>query len=702
MNEQFLPLAARIRSVARYLLIAAVVGFISLLFPGHARFQFEFREGQVWHYEDLVAPFDFPVLKPAETVESEIAAIEADFSPYYSFDDRVVKGVLERFENNFQNQLQSLPADGQFENLRRQPERYKKYGQKILASFYRQGIVKLEPEHAEKGKDFVVHIQEANVTHRETVGNLLTPESAESRLTDSLPASPLPDADFLLYVTENIFEPNVFYDDSLTARFKNELLKNIAVTTGLVRKGDVIATEGGLITGEVYRRLVSFKAKYEEEMVESHRPLAVFGGYLLLTALIIGIFLMYLRVNLPDILKNLPKLAFILLWFVVFGYLVFAVENAKGLSSYMIPFCIVPIVVKTFFTDRLAFFTHVVNVLIASFLSSLGYEFTVLQILSGIVAVLTTADTRNWTGFFTAIVFIFLAYTLSFFGLSLIATGDFADIDWQVFGWLFLNAIFTMLAFPLIPLLGKIFGFLTSITLVELSDMNRPLLQELGLKAPGTLQHSLQVGNLAEAAARKIGADQLLVKVGALYHDIGKTNHPEFFIENQSGANPHDQISQLESARIIIGHVTEGAEKAKKARLPKELIDFILTHHGTTRVEYFYRNFIKENPLEKIDEVEFSYPGPKPHTKEQCILMMADSVEAASKSMKNPSGEDIDALVDKIVNSKIQDGQFEESAMTFEELHDCKDVFKKLLRSIHHVRIEYPKDTPPPPADNPV
>ncbi|MCB0645001.1 MAG: HDIG domain-containing protein, partial [Phaeodactylibacter sp.] len=246
--------------------------------------------------------------------------------------------------------------------------------------------------------------------------------------------------------------------------------------------------------------------------------------------------------------------------------------------------------------------------------------------------------------------------------------------------------------YPLIPLLERIFGFTSSISLVELSDMNRPLLRELALKAPGTLQHSLQVANLSEAAADRIGADPLLVKVAALYHDIGKTLNPEYFIENQSGNNPHGEISHLESAKMIIGHVTEGAKLAQKYRLPKVLIDFINSHHGTTRVEYFYRNYVKENPDKEFDETLFRYPGPKPQTKEETILMMADSLEAASKSLKNPTGQDIDNLVDRIVNGKVEHGQLDESAMTFEELQQCKEIFRSRLRSINHVRVEYPKE----------
>jgi putative nucleotidyltransferase with HDIG domain len=420
--------------------------------------------------------------------------------------------------------------------------------------------------------------------------------------------------------------------------------------------------------------------------------LGVFAGYFILTSLIIGVFIFYLRLFALEIFSRFNKLLFILMWLVVYSYLVFVVEKADILSAYLIPFCIVPIVIKTFYNARLALFTHIVVVLIASFLSSLGYEFTFLQILAGIVVLLSDVDTRDWSRFFSSMLYIFFTYALAYFGLSLIEEGKVSTIDWTVYTWIFLNVFLTLLAYPLIPLLERLFGFTSSISLVELSDMNRPLLRELAIKAPGTLQHSLQVANLSEVAARRIGADPLLVKVAALYHDIGKTKQPSFFIENQSGKNPHEGLSYLESAKIIIGHVAEGVKMARKHRLPPVLTKFIETHHGTTRTEYFYRSYMKENPDTAVDESLFRYPGPRPRTKEETILMMADSIEAACKSLKNPTGEELNNFIDKIIEGKITHGQFENSTMSFQELEQCKQEFKSIMRSIYHVRIEYPDD----------
>jgi putative nucleotidyltransferase with HDIG domain len=520
----------------------------------------------------------------------------------------------------------------------------------------------------------------------------MDPKQAEELLTDSLPYSKLYVAEFLLPILPEAIIPNILYSDSLTNKFRSEQAGNIVTARGLVRKDDLIVAEGELITPDVHQKLASFRTSYLEKANGNHPYLRVFLGYILLTGIIIGVFILYLQVYAREIFHKFNHLIFVLMWMVVYSYLVFAVDQTNSLSAYIIPFCIVPIVVKIFYTDRLAFFTHIVVILIASFLSSLGYEFTILQILAGIVAVLSNPDARDWSKFFKSMLYIYLTYAVAHTGLMMIHEGEFILADGYFYIWIFLNVFLTLLAYPLIPLLERLFGFTSSISLMELSDMNRPLLRELALQAPGTLQHSLQVANLSEAAAQAIGADQLLVKVAALYHDIGKTKRPEYFIENQSGNNPHNDIGHMESAKVIIDHVVEGAKMAKKYRLPKVLIDFIMTHHGTTRVEYFYRLYVKDNPEKEFDEQIFRYPGPKPVSKEQTILMIADSLEAASKSLKNPTGKDIDDLVNKIIAGKISLGQLDDSKMTFEELEICKNVFRSLLRSINHVRVEYPEE----------
>ena len=440
-----------------------------------------------------------------------------------------------------------------------------------------------------------------------------------------------------------------------------------------------------------YRKLYSFKQYQEDISSDSMSYWMVFSGYFLLLLLLMTIFWLYLLNTMPEILKELRHLLFMLLLIVGYSYLTFAVESIDGLSAYLIPFAIVPMVVRIFYSDRLALFVHLIIVIVASLISKEGYQFTIIQLMVGISAILSKPNARNWNAFFKSILWIFISYIFAFFGTSLLQGMVFDSVYFQFLIWLALNALLCLLAFPLIPLLERLFGFTSDFTLVELSDLNHPLLKDMAEHASGTLQHSLQVSNLAEAAAERIKANGLLVKVGALFHDIGKLQEPLMFIENQKSENPHDKLSSIDSAKVIISHVSNGVEFALKHKLPKPLIEFIRTHHGTTRTEYFYKTALQQAKDGKVEESDFVYPGPLPYTKEQSILMLADSLEAASKSLNSPTAEDIDTLVDKIVDSKIAGGQLNESPLSFHELDLCKTVFKLRLKSMNHVRIEYPE-----------
>ncbi|MEL7121135.1 MAG: HDIG domain-containing metalloprotein [Bacteroidota bacterium] len=682
----------KLPGVVRYLLVLGVVVFISFLFPNNLKFLYNFEKGRSWQYEDLMAPFDFAILKSEDEINIELQRIESELAPYYEWNDQLVNQKKASFQKSFSAHLDEIAGDNQFPDVKRNRQVYINYGETFLDNIYKQGIIALAPEHTGKDKNFVINILNGSYTHPQTLETLLTVENAVSKLGDELPYSKLREPEFLLPILEQLIQPNLTYDSLLTKRFENDKLQNISKTRDKVKQGEVIIRNNELINDEAYQKLISLKGQYEKQLMDSNPRLYVFIGYFLLTSLIIGVFMVYLRINANEIYSSTTNMVFIFLWVALYGYMVYFVESTSFLVAYIIPFCIVPIVIKTFFNARVALFTHIIVVLIASFLSSLDYEFTFLQLLAGIVVLLSNVNTHDWTRFFYSMVFIFFTYAIAFMGLSLIAVGDILSINWRVFSWIFLNVFLTLLAYPLIPLLERLFGFTSSISLIELSDMNRPLLKTLVNKAPGTLQHSLQVANLSEAAAREIGADHLLVKVGALYHDIGKTKDPLFYIENQSGNSPHDELNDLESAKMIIAHVTEGVKMAKKARLPKVLIDFIKTHHGTTRVEYFYRNFQNEHPDMEIDEADFRYPGPKPRSKEETILMLADSIEAACKSLKNPTKDDIDNLIDKIIDGKMKQGQFADSDLSVKELNQCRAVFQSMIKSIHHVRIEYPDD----------
>ena len=469
------------------------------------------------------------------------------------------------------------------------------------------------------------------------------------------------------------------YEKAIELGIAGDSLNPLRTIIASYKSGDVIVAKNQMVEGITYHVLNDYLGEAKMGTAPMSRRLVYFLGYFLLTALIIGALLLYSIKYFPDITKSISGVLFLIIWPALFSFLIFLVNKYASISPYLIPFCLVPILVFNFYGGRLALFVHVVVVLICSFLSELGYEFTFLQILAGIVTVLIMSETRYWNKFFANILVILITYMIGYLGLALINSGSLVSSELGVFGWLALNCLLLLLAYPFIPLVEKIFGFTSSISLAELCDMNKPLLKELSLMAPGTLQHSLQVAHLAEAATEKIGGNSLLVKTAALYHDIGKLKRPQYFIENSHGQNHHDALSNFESAEIIIDHVLDGEIRAKKARLPKILIDFIITHHGTTRVEYFYRKQKNDEPDREFDESIFRYSGPKPSTKEQTILMLADSIEAASKSLKNPTGEDIDKLVEGISSHKISLGQLSESELSFSELDKCKDVFLSLI-----------------------
>jgi len=457
-------------------------------------------------------------------------------------------------------------------------------------------------------------------------------------------------------------------------------------------KGNLIIYKGQYVSQPLKQTLDQYfeGAKSKKSFFYSSRSIFYFIGYFILTALILGSLIFFALKFFTSEFNSVKGIGFLVFWPVVFSLIAFSVCNTNGLSPYLIPFCIAPIVILNFYDGKLALIIHIVVVLLSSFISAQGYEFIFLQILAGLVTVLIVNETRYWNKFFIAILIILATYILGHLGLALINSGLIESNEYNVFAWLSINALLLLLAYPFIPLVEKIFGFTSTITLAELADMNKPLLKELSIKAPGTLQHSMQVANLCESAALKIGANSLLVKTAALYHDIGKIRDPFYYIENSRGENVHDKLSNFESAKKIIDHVNEGVKMAKKAKLPPVIIDFISTHHGTTRVEYFFRRQKNQEPNREFDESLFIYPGPNPTTKEQTILMLADSIEAACKSLKTPTGNDIDKLIDGIVDYKIKNNQLSESQLSFKELEICVAEFKSLIRSIYHIRIEYP------------
>ena len=680
-----------IPTLIKYLLAVGIAVFISLLCPNDMQFKYQFENGKTWKYEELRAPYRFHIEKTEEEMAAErIAALDM-LTPYYIVQPGVAKEKKKIFLESFDARLKSSASEGIYSHVQRNTKTYQKYSTDLIDKIYARGIFKLSEKHREKDKDFLISVLSGNTIEKKTLESVTESKKANTVINDILYKSNLPEADFLIPLFDNIFTPNVFYSDTLTQKFNADELAKISTVREPVEKGEVIVHENEIITDGIYQKLVSFRDAGKNAGGFHSIDRGVYIGYLLLTVLIMGIFMVYLRSRQVPVFRHFNQLLFVLIWFFAYSYLVYKAEDMVTLSAYLIPFCIVPILLKNFFNDRLALFTHIVIVLIAGYISGLGYEFVLIHILAGTVAVLSGTETRYWSRFFFSIFLIFLTYLIAYCSITLIQEGSITAINRRVLSFLFFNVLLTMLAYPLIPLLEKLFGFTSNISLAELADLNRPLLKELAAKAPGTMQHSIQVANLSEVAARSIKANALLVKTSALYHDIGKMKNAEYFIENQNGNNPHDRLAPLDSAKIIIDHVSEGVTLAKKYGLPSVIIRFIQSHHGTTRTEYFYRKYISQHPDKEYDAELFQYSGPKPNSKEEAILMLADSLEAVSKTLKNATGQDIDNLVENIIRQKVSDGQLEHADLTFRELERCKEAFKQTLRSMNHVRIEYPK-----------
>jgi len=659
----------------KLLIILTAIVIIALLFP-EVNNTYKLAIGDTWQEADLEAERNFEVSKSKEVLESEELLIKENFIPIFRRDEKVAALVAESITQEMQTidlgETSDFEANENVINC--------------LGKMYREGVYAPGSNYKDK-----ISLPSGEKTSLILIKDLVPISQSQSSLTSRCGGAIWENPDLVSIVKKHL-QPNLVYSKELTENALTAKLADIAQVEFEFKHGDVLIRKGQSITERELRILSNYDESLQIQDMFSAFSVVHFLGYLLLTCLIIGALLAYLIFHFPKLYEDNRRLIFILIWPVIFSFLVFVVEKNPGLTSFIIPFCIVPIIIKNFLNDRLALFLHIVIVLIASFLSSLGYEFTFLQILAGVVSILFFTKNFTLNSFFNTILIIFGTYILGYLGLELIQAEQLSDLNWRPLIPLGISAFLTLLAFPLMPLLERLFRFTSPITLNELSDLNRPLLNKLATEAPGTLQHSLQVSNLAHAAAEKIGGDTLLIKTAALYHDIGKLAYPNFFIENQSGSNPHESINNFESAEKIIGHSIEGEKMAKKAKLPQDIIDFITSHHGTTRVEYFYRNQLKAEPDREFDEALFRYPGPKPQTKEQSILMIADSLEAASKSLKNPTGQDIDRLVDNIIAGKIDNNQLDESKLTFHELEQCSEVFKSVLRSINHVRIEYPDE----------
>ncbi|MEM9679842.1 MAG: HDIG domain-containing metalloprotein [Bacteroidota bacterium] len=669
--------------IYKVLLFLATTLFIVYLFPKTGKFRYSFEKGKPWQSENLLAPFDFAIKKTQDELNIEELQIRNNNAIYFQIDSKIKSQVLSNYTEKY-NQTFKDSSTVYVEN-----DRLYNLGKTAIDVFYRYGLLASDYSYDDNR---IIYLVEGNKQQQQIrYKDLYKTKAIRSYLENVLQSEGLSVyKDGMVSLFFDIVKSNVDLDESLTQSALNEELAKISPTRGSIEKGTLIISKGVVVEGEQYEILRSLESEYQSQVWSSSNYNWVTVAYTLLVALTLLMLLLFLRKYREEVFLNNTKVTFIFFNITLMILLTTLVINYNSQFLYVVPLCILPLVLKAFFDARLGLFTHVITVLLLGFIVSNSYEYMFLQIIAGIVTILTVSELYKRANLFISVGQITLIYIIAYFAFFVIHEGQITSLEWTTFGLFILCGLATLFVQPLIYIYEKIFGLVSDVSLLELSDTNTKLLKELSNKAPGTFHHSLNVANLAEASANEIGANAMLVRVGALYHDIGKMKNPTYFTENQStGISPHDELSSKESTQMIINHVLDGIEIAKRNNLPDRVIDFIRTHHGTSLVYYFY---MKEKAInELVLEEDFSYPGPKPFSKETAILMMCDSVEAASKSLKEPTSTKINDFVENIINKQMDTGQFLNANITFKEIQAIKKVLKHKLANIYHLRIEYPE-----------
>ncbi len=676
--------------VALFILAVSSVVFI---FPREGKFKYEFQKGKPWQHQDLFAPFNFPIYKSDVQLEEEREAVIGQQKIYFFKNRKIKESALKNFDRKFYEQWPSF-SEGLSRKERKkleEPQFYQQKGIDILNSIYAKGIIEIHAAIEGKSNDFEIAVLDNKVAESKTIADYITVQQAFDAIKGKLTGITDAERLFMLNLLEDEIRRDVNYDEATNELVVKQELAKVSPSSGMIQEGERVVGTGDLLTEEKFRVVESLKREYQSQLGETSQFSLILLGQIILVSLLILSFALYLISYRKEIIRSDSKIIFLLLQIVLFVFLAKMSLAVDNIELYLVPFCMLPLVVRTFFDIRTALFVFLVEILAVGFIAPNPYEFIIIQMITGIITLFAMVNLRNRSQLFLSSFVVFLVYTFVYLGIGLIQEGSFENTNWKFLGWFFGSALLTLFTYPLVYIFEKIFGFVSDVTLMELADTNSKLLRKLNLKAPGTFQHSLQVSNLAEEAIRAIGGNTLLIRTGALYHDIGKMNMPNYFIENQnSDYNPHVELSSEESASIIIEHVIRGIEIARRYKLPDIITDFIRTHHGTTKTQYFLKVYKNENPEEEIDESLFQYPGPIPYSKETAVLMMADSVEAASRSLPQYDGESIEKLVNSIIDHQIAEEQFAVADITFKDINQIKKMFKKKLMSIYHVRVEYP------------
>ncbi len=673
--------------IGKIFLFVLMIALLLAIFPREGKFRYEYQKGKPWQHYDLIAQSDVAILKPEAELQAEINEALLAARPYFRRDHSVVSVQTNNLINAFNKLRESEKGRGMFQNIQHSDPLL--FMLRLLDSVYATGVIGLTTEIENRPSDYEIFETDNNTAFRKRVSGYFTIKSAAQFIERKTDEAGLPQP--LREILLSSLRQNLIFDAENTKRARDLIVNEISTTRGMIQSGERVISRGELINAEKFQILESIRLDYQAKLGDGFQYEKILLGQFILIGLTVIVFILFMLSFRRDIFIDNKRLLMLLLIIVIMVYAAASTMKHNPGLLQLLPFCLVPIVVRVFYDTRIAFFVHVITLILTAFMVPSGFQFLFQQLVAGIIAIISVAEFRRRSQFFLTALAIFATYSLVYTGMLLIQDGSIENINYQMFVLYLGSAAFTLLAYPIIFVFEKLFSQVTDVTLMELSDTNSPLLRQLSLYAPGTFQHSMQVANLAEAAIYEIGGNTLLVRTGALYHDIGKMEMPMYFIENQlSEMNPHDELSYEESARIIISHVIKGIEKAKKHKLPEVLIDFIRTHHGTRMAEYFYNKQRIEFPESEIRDKDFRYPGPAPFSKETSVLMMADSVEAASRSIKSHTADSISNLVENIIDKQIEMKQFVNSDLTLKDITRIKKVLKKKLMSIYHVRIEYP------------
>ena len=647
--------------------------------------QMRYDIGKPWMYGSLIAKFDFPIYKTDEVIKSEQDSLLGAFQPYYNYRKNIEHVQLTKLHTDYPKGIPTLPA-GYMHILRDR-----------LHRLYQAGIMST-PQYNDIFKDSTKMVRIINGKQVQSIPvNCIysTMAAYEKLLTDEVLAtykSALQQSDIVTYI-----QPNLIYDEERSTTERNDILSGIPLASGMVLTGQKIIDRGDIVNEHTYRVLASFEKETQRQNASKGEITSTIMGQIIFVTLMIVLFTVYIWLFRSDYFSKIRSVVMLYAIITIFPVLVSLFMTHSILSVYIIPFAIGPMFIRVFMDSRTAFTTHVVTILICAIAVKYQYEFIIIQLAGGLVAIYSLRELTGRAQVFKTALFVTLGNFVIFFSLQLMQTGDISNFDGSMYSHFIANGVLLLLAYPLMYVIERTFGFVSSVTLIELSNTNKGLLRRMSEVAPGTFQHSITVGNLAAEIANRIGANSLLVRTGALYHDIGKMVNPVFFTENQAGVNPLKGMPYKEGARIIISHVTDGIKMAEKENLPAIIREFILTHHGTGVARYFYVNYQNEHPDEEVSPADFSYPGPDPFTREQAILMMADTVEAASRSLTEYTEESISALIDRLIDRQVSEGHFHNCPITFRDIAQAKAVMLERLKSIYHTRISYPElNTPTP------